>query len=272
MVTRRHTLALFAAGAALGLAGVAFAPTTPRPSASASRRAACWRSPRRNGAIEAAPRGPRHRASTWNEFTSGPPLLEALGAGALDFGSTGDVPPLFAQAAGGDLLYVAADQGRGRRLGDPGQEGQPDQDACRSQGQERRLQARLVGAQFHHQGAREGRPHARRHHPVRPRAARCRGGVRQRPDRCLGDLGSRTTPCRRRTRTRASWPPPRASSTPSATISPTATSPRPTRRSIADVLDELKQDRRRCAGPSRRHRRGDLGGRSACRCRSRRSC
>lgn len=48
---------------------------------------------------------------TWNEFTSGPPLLEALGAGALDFGSTGDVPPLFAQAAGGDLLYVAAIKG-----------------------------------------------------------------------------------------------------------------------------------------------------------------
>ncbi|MFT3974118.1 MAG: aliphatic sulfonate ABC transporter substrate-binding protein [Amaricoccus sp.] len=43
---------------------------------------------------------------TWAEFSSGPPLLEALGAGALDFGPTGDVPPLFAQAAGGDLLYV----------------------------------------------------------------------------------------------------------------------------------------------------------------------
>ena len=38
--------------------------------------------------------------------SSGPPLLEALGAGALDFGATGDVPPLFAQAANGNLLYV----------------------------------------------------------------------------------------------------------------------------------------------------------------------
>lgn len=43
---------------------------------------------------------------TWAEFSSGPPLLEALGAGALDFGPTGDVPPLFAQAARGNLLYV----------------------------------------------------------------------------------------------------------------------------------------------------------------------
>lgn len=45
-------------------------------------------------------------AIEWSEFTSGPPLLEALGAGSLDFGPTGDVPPLFAQAARGDLLYV----------------------------------------------------------------------------------------------------------------------------------------------------------------------
>jgi sulfonate transport system substrate-binding protein len=47
----------------------------------------------------------------WSEFTSGPPLLEALGAGALDFGATGDVPPLFAQAANGNLLYVGLYKG-----------------------------------------------------------------------------------------------------------------------------------------------------------------
>jgi sulfonate transport system substrate-binding protein len=48
---------------------------------------------------------------SWSEFTSGPPLLEALGAGALDFGATGDVPPLFAQAAGGALYYVGIYRG-----------------------------------------------------------------------------------------------------------------------------------------------------------------
>lgn len=48
---------------------------------------------------------------SWSEFTSGPPLLEALGAGALDFGPTGDVPPLFAQAARGNLLYVGTYRG-----------------------------------------------------------------------------------------------------------------------------------------------------------------
>ncbi len=47
-------------------------------------------------------------APQWVEFSSGPPLLEALNAGAVDFGATGDTPPIFAQAAGADLLYVGA--------------------------------------------------------------------------------------------------------------------------------------------------------------------
>lgn len=48
---------------------------------------------------------------TWNEFTSGPPLLEALGAGALDFGHTGDVPPIFALAARQNVLLVGTYEG-----------------------------------------------------------------------------------------------------------------------------------------------------------------
>jgi len=44
---------------------------------------------------------------TWHEFPGGPQLLEALTAGALDFGTTGEAPPIFAQAAGSPLLYVA---------------------------------------------------------------------------------------------------------------------------------------------------------------------
>ena len=49
---------------------------------------------------------PMGLAVEWVEFSSGPPLLEALNAGAIDFGATGDTPPIFAQAAGADLLYV----------------------------------------------------------------------------------------------------------------------------------------------------------------------
>ncbi|PAT00230.1 MAG: sulfonate ABC transporter substrate-binding protein [Candidatus Dactylopiibacterium carminicum] len=44
----------------------------------------------------------------WAEFQFGPPMLEAMGAGAIDLGSVGDTPPVFAQAGGSDLVYVAA--------------------------------------------------------------------------------------------------------------------------------------------------------------------
>ena len=43
----------------------------------------------------------------WQEFTSGPPMLEALGAEAIHVGMVGNTPPIFA-AAGGDKFKVAA--------------------------------------------------------------------------------------------------------------------------------------------------------------------
>jgi sulfonate transport system substrate-binding protein len=46
---------------------------------------------------------------TWFEFTAGPQLLEALSVGSIDFGCTGDTPPIFAQAAGSNLVYVGAE-------------------------------------------------------------------------------------------------------------------------------------------------------------------
>ena len=42
----------------------------------------------------------------WVEFPAGPQILEALSVGSLDFGFTGDTPPVFAQAAGKDIWYV----------------------------------------------------------------------------------------------------------------------------------------------------------------------
>ena len=44
----------------------------------------------------------------WVEFQFGPPMLEALGAGAIDWGSVGDTPPIFAQAGQARLVYAAA--------------------------------------------------------------------------------------------------------------------------------------------------------------------
>ncbi|AMB86624.1 ABC transporter substrate-binding protein [Pseudomonas agarici] len=45
----------------------------------------------------------------WTEFPGGPQLLEGLNVGSIDFGVTGETPPVFAQAAGADLLYVASE-------------------------------------------------------------------------------------------------------------------------------------------------------------------
>lgn len=44
----------------------------------------------------------------WVEFPSGPPLLEALNAGSIDLGHSGDSPLVFAQAARVPFAYIAA--------------------------------------------------------------------------------------------------------------------------------------------------------------------
>ena len=48
----------------------------------------------------------QHVGVRWVEFPAGPQLLEALNVGSIDFGMTGDTPPVFAQAAGTHLVYI----------------------------------------------------------------------------------------------------------------------------------------------------------------------
>src|SRR5690606_19885104 len=46
----------------------------------------------------------------WSEFPNGLPLLEALNVGAIDLsGDVADTVPVFAQAAGAKLTYVATE-------------------------------------------------------------------------------------------------------------------------------------------------------------------
>lgn len=113
MLTRRQILAFAAAGTASALATpiLAAAPEPAKEPAKTFRFG--WQKngvpalTKRRGTLETrlAARGV---AVTWHEFPSGPPLLEALGAGAIDFGYTGDIPPIFAQAGKLDLVYVGA--------------------------------------------------------------------------------------------------------------------------------------------------------------------
>jgi sulfonate transport system substrate-binding protein len=49
----------------------------------------------------------------WIDFQFGPPLLEAINVGSVDFGYVGDAPPIFAQAAGARIRYVAVVKSEG---------------------------------------------------------------------------------------------------------------------------------------------------------------
>lgn len=102
-VTRRMTLGL-AAGAGLLAAGCASGDRF----VIGFQKNGVLLAAKHRGDIEAALRALPDVRLDWAEFASGPPLLEALGAGAVHFGQTGDLPTIFAQAGGGDLLYVAA--------------------------------------------------------------------------------------------------------------------------------------------------------------------
>ncbi len=44
----------------------------------------------------------------WSDFTSGPPMLQAMGSGAVDIGGVGDAPPVFAAAGGEKVTIVGA--------------------------------------------------------------------------------------------------------------------------------------------------------------------
>jgi sulfonate transport system substrate-binding protein len=45
----------------------------------------------------------------WVEFPAGPQLLEGLNVGSVDVGYVGEAPPIFAQAAGANFVYIGVD-------------------------------------------------------------------------------------------------------------------------------------------------------------------
>lgn len=47
----------------------------------------------------------------WSTFTSGPPLLEAVSAGAVDIGGVGNTPPVFAAGSDTNIVVVGASHG-----------------------------------------------------------------------------------------------------------------------------------------------------------------
>lgn len=106
MLHRRHLLA-----AGLAAAGSALGSGPGRAEAGVIRvgyqKNSLLAVAREHGALERELKA-QGVAVRWVEFSFGPPLLEALSLGAIDFGTTGDAPPIFAQAAGAGLVYAAA--------------------------------------------------------------------------------------------------------------------------------------------------------------------
>lgn len=42
----------------------------------------------------------------WAQFAQGPQLMEAMNVGKIDIGAVGETPPIFAQAAGANIVYI----------------------------------------------------------------------------------------------------------------------------------------------------------------------
>jgi sulfonate transport system substrate-binding protein len=98
---------------AIGALGLLAMPSLVHPAAAEEIRIGYQKSStltailKTNGALEKALE-PLGITVSWHEFTNGLPLLEAINIGSVDFGAdVADTVPIFAQAAGARLAYVA---------------------------------------------------------------------------------------------------------------------------------------------------------------------
>ncbi len=108
MITRRTTIGglLVASGLGSGLARAA--ADVPAEFRIGYQKSGVLVVARRQGTIEARLKALGVGSVRWIEFQYGPPIMEALGLGAVDFGAAGDTPPVFAQVAGAAIVYAAA--------------------------------------------------------------------------------------------------------------------------------------------------------------------
>jgi sulfonate transport system substrate-binding protein len=106
MITKRSIL-----GAALLVAALALAPARaedkPTEIRIGTQKGGFFPAVRQRHSLEDAFK-PFGIEVKWIDFQFGPPLLEAINAGSVDFGFVGDSPPIFAQAGGARVRYVAA--------------------------------------------------------------------------------------------------------------------------------------------------------------------
>lgn len=103
---RRNALAAILGAALVPASRHAFAQSNPKEFRVGYQKTGVLVIARQQGVLER--RFAKLRiAVKWVEFTSGPPLLEAMNVGSIDLGAVGDSPPIFAQAADAAIVYVA---------------------------------------------------------------------------------------------------------------------------------------------------------------------
>lgn len=113
MTTRRQLI-----GAAILLAAFACAPGAPLAQEKpleiriGTQKGGFFPAVRQRRTLEEAFR-PLGIEIKWVDFQFGPPLLEAINVGSVDFGFVGDSPPIFAQAGSARIRYVAAVKSEG---------------------------------------------------------------------------------------------------------------------------------------------------------------
>jgi sulfonate transport system substrate-binding protein len=105
--SRRHTLGLlFAAGVMVAGAGQSQAQTPAKQEVRIGyQKYGTLTLLKGRGTLEQR-LASRNVTVKWTEFPAGPQLLEGLNVGSVDFGTVGEAPPIFAQAAGANLVYV----------------------------------------------------------------------------------------------------------------------------------------------------------------------
>lgn len=111
MITRRKLLAASSALAATAVLP-AFAQEKPAEIRIGTQKGGFFPAIRQRQTVENAFK-PLGINIKWVDFQFGPPLLEAINVGSIDYGHVGDAPPIFAQAGGARIKYAAAVISRG---------------------------------------------------------------------------------------------------------------------------------------------------------------
>jgi sulfonate transport system substrate-binding protein len=107
MLDRRTIFGLLAGGAAAVSCRIAQAETASSLRVGYQKGEPILVAAKQNRSLESV-LNPLGVSVEWLPFPFGPPLLEAMRVGSIDIGAVGDTPPIFAQAAHADLVYLSA--------------------------------------------------------------------------------------------------------------------------------------------------------------------